>query len=452
MIKNVSVSEMGKDFTEYVLVSNNLTLSLNEHFQQFKINHPNYNTSGIRLNTFITTYCPKLIPLLQQNITNTTDVTNNHPDINNINNMNQLDNILQTKQFIQPPNIIDNLNPLIAILPQCILNSLSNHSYFITNIVDLVFDLHQPFLFYQFSNNNQTKKYERVIIHDLIINEEIIHSIVNQCEPFSAYDNRSGIPNCLHRISRRLSKLSEIIGLTIRIARISNQLSQLIEEELLQDKNILVLGKPGVGKSTFLRSCSNYISQTKRVEIIDTSSEIAGHSIITHECVGYSRRMFVNNRNNQHQIMLEAVQNHTPDCIIIDEIGNEMEVLACQDISQRGVQMIATVHGKSIYSLMSNPIISKVLGSIHTVILSSREVLEKNLESKTIRERMNDSSFDILIEIIKPGVILIIQNINQAVDNILSNQPIDIQLRYFEKKSSDNSYSICKKNYKIKQE
>ena len=240
------------------------------------------------------------------------------------------------------------------------------------------------------------------------------------------YDNRAGVDDTLHRISRKLNRLGECIGLTIRIGRGLNILHHLIIPELESGKSILIAAPPGRGKTTFLRDCAKYLGERLRVEIIDTSNEIAGGGDIpVQRYIGNCRRMMVPDRKEQYNVMIEAVLNHNPQAIVIDEIGTVNEARSCNDISQRGVHILASVHSDSIEKIMLSPVTRKLLGDTQAVILPGSNTASR----KTVIERKDKSSFDFVVEIIKPGVIAVINT--ECIDQILKQEPYDVEIRWF---------------------
>ncbi|OLE73709.1 MAG: hypothetical protein AUG12_04240 [Acidobacteria bacterium 13_1_20CM_2_57_8] len=213
-------------------------------------------------------------------------------------------------------------------------------------------------------------------------------------------DNRAGIERTLHRISAIRNRREIIVGLTCRVGRAVFGTVDILRDVVESGKSVLLLGRPGVGKTTLLRESARVLSTelTKRVIVVDTSNEIAGDGDIPHPGIGTSRRMQVPRPELQHAVMIEAVENHMPEVIVIDEIGTEAEALAARTIAERGVQLIATAHGNSIDNLLMNPTLADLLGGIHPVTLSDEEARRRGTQ-KTVLERKAPPTFDTLVEI-----------------------------------------------------
>lgn len=243
-------------------------------------------------------------------------------------------------------------------------------------------------------------------------------------------DNRAGIEKTLHRISCICNREGLIIGLTCRIGRSVSGLISLVRDYLSYEKSFLILGKPGIGKTTIIREMARILSDelNKRVVIIDTSNEIAGASNIPHSSLGRARRMQVKKSKLQHDIMLEAVENHMPEVIIIDEISTELEVLAARTIAERGVQLIGTVHGTTLKSLVQNPILVELIGGVQNVTLSDDEAKRRGSQ-KGIIERKTISSFQIAIEILERNFWTVYPEIDKSIDLILKNRESFGQIR-----------------------
>ena len=233
-------------------------------------------------------------------------------------------------------------------------------------------------------------------------------------------DNRAGIEATLHRISAIRNRIGEIIGLTCRVGRAIFGTVDIIRDMVESGKSILLMGKPGVGKTTLLREAARVLADdvAKRVIVVDTSNEIAGDGDVPHPGIGRARRMQVPDPEHQHQIMIEAVENHMPEVIVIDEIGTAQEALAARTIAERGVQLIATVHGNTLENLMVNPTLSDLVGGIQPVTLSDEEARRRGTQ-KTVLERKAPPTFDILIEIQHKDRLVIHRDVADAVDTML---------------------------------
>src|SRR5216110_1691297 len=233
-------------------------------------------------------------------------------------------------------------------------------------------------------------------------------------------DNRAGIERTLHRISALRNRAGKVVGLTLRVGRAVYGTVEIIRDIVESGRSILLLGRPGVGKTTMLREVARVLADdlAKRVVIVDTSNEIAGDGDVPHPGIGRARRMQVPDPEHQHQIMIEAVENHMPEVIVIDEIGTAQEALAARTIAERGVQLIATVHGNTLENLMINPTLSDLVGGIQAVTLSDEEARRRRTQ-KTVLERKAPPTFDILIEIQDKDRLVIHRDVAEAVDLML---------------------------------
>ena len=264
-----------------------------------------------------------------------------------------------------------------------------------------------------------------------VISWQDIDYITKRIGKFSN-ENRAGIERTLHRISCIRNRQFLINGLTCRIGRVVFGTISVIRDLLESEKSILILGKPGVGKTTIIREIGRVLADEmeKRVIIIDTSNEIAGDSDISHSGIGRARRMQVPKTELQHQIMIEAVENHMPEIIIIDEIGTELEVLAARTIAEKGVQLIGTTHGNYLENLIKNPYLSDLIGGIQYVTLSDDEAKRRGTQ-KSILERKAYPAFEIVIEINHSNLWTIHENISYSVDLFLRNRYGSDQIREF---------------------
>jgi len=237
-------------------------------------------------------------------------------------------------------------------------------------------------------------------------------------------DNRAGIERTLHRISAIHNRKGQIIGLTLRVGRAVVGSIDLLRDLIETGQSLLVLGRPGIGKTTKLREIARVLADDlhKRVIVIDTSNEIAGDGDIPHPGIGGARRMQVPRPGRQHAVMIEAVENHMPEVIIVDEIGTEAEAEAARTIAERGVQLIGTAHGNTLENLIVNPTLSDLVGGVQTVTLGDEEARRRGT-GKTISERKAPPTFDIVVEMVSRNDVLIHRDTAAAVDALLRGQP-----------------------------
>ena len=268
---------------------------------------------------------------------------------------------------------------------------------------------------------------------DEFVTEDDINYITSRIQEFTS-DNRSGIPGTLHRISAIRNRQGKIIGLTCRIGRVVTGTIACIKDICMMNKSILFLGRPGVGKTTKLREISRLVADElgKRVVIVDTSNEIAGDGDTPHPAIGHARRMQVTQPQYQKDIMIEAVENHTPEVIVVDEIGTEEEAQAARTIAERGVMLIATAHGNSLENLIKNPTLSDLVGGIQSVTLGDDEA-KRRASQKTVLEREKQPTFDVVIEILDRNTLAVYKNTAEAVDYILRGWPIRPEIRKVDK-------------------
>jgi len=264
-----------------------------------------------------------------------------------------------------------------------------------------------------------------------IISWQDIEYITKRISKFSN-DNRAGIERTLHRISCIRNRQFLITGLTCRIGRAVFGTISLARDLLESGQSILILGKPGVGKTTIIREIARVLSDEmeKRVIIVDTSNEIAGDSDIPHLGIGRARRMQVAQTNLQHQVMIEAVENHMPQVIIIDEIGTELEALAARTIAEKGVQLVGTTHGNCLENLIKNPPLTDLIGGIQYVTLSDDEAKRRKTQ-KSILERKSYPAFQIAIEIHDQKSWTIHENVTDSIDLLLRGNFAITQTRKF---------------------
>ncbi|MBC8279188.1 MAG: AAA family ATPase, partial [Chloroflexi bacterium] len=256
-----------------------------------------------------------------------------------------------------------------------------------------------------------------------------IQNVIGRIGDFGE-DNRAGIERTLHRISAIRNRRGQVVGITCRVGRAVFGTMTIIEDLAFSGKNILLLGRPGVGKTTMLREVSRVLSQEakKRVIIVDTSNEIAGDGDVPHPAIGRSRRMQVKSPSAQHGVMIEAVENHMPETIVIDEMSSEQEAAAARTIAERGVQLIATAHGNTLDNLIMNPTLSDLVGGIQTVTLGDQEARYRGTQ-KSVLERKAPPTFDVVIEIQGWDKLAVHDNVAHVVDQWLRGFPISPEVR-----------------------
>ncbi len=316
-------------------------------------------------------------------------------------------------------NITDDLEALLSVLPPPLAKAVreANRS---EDLLEIVMDLGRlPEA--RFLNRE-------VVLNEKEITEEDIEHIVSRISVFDE-DNRAGIERTLHRISAIRNRKGRIVGLTMRVGRAVYGTTHIIQDIIESGQSVLLLGKPGVGKTTMLREVARLLAEKKRVIIVDTSNEIGGDGDIPHPAVGRARRMQVPTPALQHEVMIEAVENHMPEVIIIDEIGRELEAMAARTIAERGVQLIGTAHGSTLDNLLINPTLTDLVGGIESVTLSDEEARRRGTQ-KSVLERRAPPTFEVLIEIQDWQRLAVHHDVAQAVDALLRGRPLPAEMRY----------------------
>jgi stage III sporulation protein SpoIIIAA len=317
--------------------------------------------------------------------------------------------------------IHEDLRALLTLLPERIrtkIEEIGNQDALLEVIMDL--------------GRVPTARYVEgeIVLHQEEVSQAEIDLVVNSIGEFDD-DNRAGIARTLHRISGIHNRREQVVGLTCRVGRAVYGTTDIIADNVEEGQSILLLGRPGVGKTTMLREMARVLAETKRVIIVDTSNEIGGDGDIPHPAIGRARRMQVPRPSHQHETMIEAVENHNPEVIIIDEIGRELEAAAARTINERGVQLIGTAHGNTLENLLLNPTISDLVGGIESVTLSDDEARRRGTQ-KTVLERRSPPTFDVLIELQARQAVLVHRDVTSAVDNMLLGKPLDVESRYID--------------------
>ncbi|HIB10414.1 MAG TPA: AAA family ATPase, partial [Dehalococcoidia bacterium] len=277
-----------------------------------------------------------------------------------------------------------------------------------------------------------------IALDDQDVTREDLENLVARLGDFGD-DNRAGIERTLHRISAIRNRKGQVIGITCRVGRAVFGTIKIIEDLAFSGKNILLLGRPGVGKTTMLREMARILSEDakKRVVIVDTSNEIAGDGDVPHSAIGRSRRMQVITPAHQHGVMIEAVENHMPEVIIIDEMGTELEAGAARTIAERGVQLIATAHGNTLDNLVMNPTLSDLVGGVQSVTLGDQEARYRGTQ-KTVLERKAPPTFDVVVEIQDWSRLAVHDGVAHVVDQWLRGFPVAPEVRWLDEEGQVN--------------
>ena len=319
--------------------------------------------------------------------------------------------------------ITDDMDALLDILPPHIRQPLCQQQD-ISQLLEVVLDLGRP---------PQARFPQReVVFNPKEVTKQDIDYVAAHISSFGD-DNRAGIERTLHRISAIRNRQGRIVGLTCRVGRAVFGTIKVIEDLVESGKSVLLLGRPGVGKTTMLREVARVLADDlkKRVIIVDTSNEIAGDGDIPHPAIGHARRMQVTTPTMQHAVMIEAVENHMPEVIVIDEIGTELEAQAARTIAERGVQLVGTAHGNTLDNLMMNPTLCDLIGGIQTVTLGDEEAKRRGTQ-KSILERMSPPTFSIVVEIQDRDKVAIHPDVGEAADAILRGRSVATETRWLD--------------------
>jgi stage III sporulation protein SpoIIIAA len=314
--------------------------------------------------------------------------------------------------------ITDDLDALLGVLPEAIVAAVHKANNY-DNLLEIILDL----------GRIPTARFvdREVVLSEKEVTRAEIDYVDARTGEFDA-DNRAGIERTLHRISAIRNRRAHIVGLTLRVGRAVYGTVDIIQDIIESGKSLLILGRPAVGKTTLLREAARILAESKRVVIVDTSNEIGGDGDVPHPAVGKARRMQVREPMLQHEVMIEAVENHNPEVIVIDEIGRELEAAAARTIAERGVQLIGTAHGNTLDNLLLNPTLSDLVGGIEAVTLSDEEARRRGTQ-KTVLERRAPPTFDVLVEIQQRDRLAVHMDIAAAVDALLRGYPLPPEIR-----------------------
>ncbi|MDP6605934.1 MAG: R3H domain-containing nucleic acid-binding protein [Dehalococcoidia bacterium] len=320
------------------------------------------------------------------------------------------------------PLDVDNgveLEALLSVVPERVAAAVRAHDD--EALLEIVLDLGRPPAI-RYSSGE-------LLLDESEVTEQELEYVVRQVSEFGE-DNRAGIERTLHRISAIRNRRGRIVGLTLRAGRAVGGSAGVVRDLVESGRSILLLGRPGVGKTTMLREAARVLADElkKRVVIVDTSNEIGGDGDIPHPGVGRSRRMQVPRPELQHQVMIEAVENHMPEVIVIDEIGAALEAEAARTIAERGVQLIATAHGNTLNNLMQNPTLSDLIGGIESVTLGDDEARRRGTQ-KTVLERRSAPTFQSLVEIQSFSRVAVHEDIARTVDALLRGFDVEAEVR-----------------------
>src|SRR5512143_1934970 len=315
--------------------------------------------------------------------------------------------------------ITDDLDALLDVLPLDIRHAVEKAND-TENLLEIILDLGRV----------PTARFvdSEINLRETEITRDEIDYVDERTGTFDA-DNRAGIERTLHRISAIRNRRTAVVGLTLRVGRAVYGTVDIIQDIIESGKSVLILGRPGVGKTTLLREAARILAEQKRVVIVDTSNEIGGDGDVPHPAVGKARRMQVKVPTLQHEVMIEAVENHNPEVIVIDEIGRELEALAARTIAERGVQLIGTAHGQTLDNLLLNPTLSDLVGGIEAVTLSDEEARRRGTQ-KTVLERRSPPTFDVLVELQTRHRLAVHEDVAAEIDAILRGRPLPVEVRY----------------------
>ena len=321
---------------------------------------------------------------------------------------------------IREQRVTDDLDRLLAVLPESLQQQLASAERH-QDLLEVVLDLGRP----------PEARYpgRRLDLEDAPLSREALDGVIARVGRFGG-DNRAGIARTLHRISALRNRSGEVIGLTCRVGRAVYGTVAIVRDLVESSQSILIMGYPGVGKTTVLREIARVLADEmdRRVVVIDTSNEIAGDGDIPHPAIGRARRMQVPDPQHQHRVMIEAVENHMPEVIVIDEIGSEQEAWAARTIAERGVQLVGTAHGHQLANLIKNPALRDLIGGLQAVTLGDEEARRRGSQ-KTVQERCAPPTFPLAVEMHSRDCWHVHWNVARTVDALLRDRLVQSQVR-----------------------
>lgn len=315
-------------------------------------------------------------------------------------------------------HVTDDIQELLKILPEAVSRQIRElqDNQDLGELIEIVLDLGRL--------PEARFTHDEIELGDLDVSRTDLANVAERIGQFGG-DNRAGIERTLHRISAIRNRAGEIVGLTCRIGRAVYGTITIISDLIETGESVLLLGRPGVGKTTLLRETARVLADElrKRVVVVDTSNEIAGDGDIPHPAIGRARRMQVPTPTAQHAVMIEAVENHMPQVVVIDEIGTELEAMAARTIAERGVQLIGTAHGNTLENLMLNPTLTDLIGGIQSVTLSDEEARRRGTQ-KSILERKAPPTFSVMVELLDRDEVMVHLDVASTVDALLRGAPV----------------------------
>ena len=346
--------------------------------------------------------------------------------------------ILNTPTQSNHQHVVDDMAAFIHVLPNAFregLDSSLNGSNDVSSLLEVIIDLGRvPEA--RFIDGS-------VVLSDREATRDDIQSVIGGLGRFGD-DNRAGIERTLHRFSVIRDREGTPVGLTCRVGRAVFGSVRLIQDLIQSGRSVLILGRPGVGKTTILREVARVLADdaSRRVVIVDTSNEIGGDGAVAHPAIGRARRMQVANTELQHRIMIEAVENHMPEVVVIDEIGTELEAIASRTIAERGVQLVATAHGNTLGNVISNPTLSDLVGGTQAVTLGDIEARRRRTQ-KTVLERKHTPTFEVVVEMRERNYVGVHIDVGRAVDRMLRGLQVPLEMRRLQDDGAVESHPTC---------